>query len=54
MGHCLSRVDYSEQRRCRLYSGMASVALAATNGEKTLAGPAQLYDIHPTEATVWK
>jgi hypothetical protein len=33
---------------------MARVALAATKGKKTLATLAQLYDIHPTQATVWK
>lgn len=30
------------------------MALAAIKGEKTLAEPAQLYDVHPTQVTAWK
>src|SRR5258707_12813323 len=32
----------------------AKVALAAIKGEKTLAGLAQLFDVHPNQITNWK
>ncbi len=32
----------------------AKVAVAAVKGEKTLAEPAQLYDVHPNQITDWK
>ncbi|MEA2725529.1 MAG: transposase [Acetobacteraceae bacterium] len=32
----------------------AKVALAAIKGEKTLAGLAQLHDVHPNQITAWK
>ncbi len=32
----------------------AKMAIAALKGEKTLAGLAQQYDVHPTQITDWK
>ena len=32
----------------------AKVALAAVKGEKTLAGLAQQFDVHPNQITTWK
>lgn len=32
----------------------AKVALAAIEGEKTLAEPAQFFDVHPNRITTWK
>ena len=32
----------------------AKVALAALKGEKTLAGLAQQFDVHPNQVTQWK
>jgi transposase-like protein len=32
----------------------AKVALAAIKGEKTLAGLAQQFDVHPNQITQWK
>ncbi len=32
----------------------AKVALAAIKGEKTLAGLAQQFDVHPNQITLWK
>ncbi len=32
----------------------AKVALAAVRGEKTLAGLAQQFDVHPNQITIWE
>ena len=44
------------KRTRRTHSGgfKAKVALAAIKGEKTLAGLAKLFDVHPGQITAWK
>jgi hypothetical protein len=41
-------------RRTHAPAFKAKVALAAIKGEKTLAGLAQHYDVHPNQITAWK
>ena len=41
-------------RRNHTASFKAKVALAAVKGEKTLAGLAQQFDVHPNQITQWK
>ncbi len=41
-------------RRTHTPAFKAKVALAAINGEKTLAELAQLFDVHPNQITNWK
>ena len=41
-------------RRTHAPAFKAKVALAAINGEKTLAELAQQYDVHPNQITAWK
>ena len=41
-------------RRTHSPAFKAKVALAALKGEKTLAGLAQHYDVHPNQITAWK
>ena len=41
-------------RRNHTASFKAKVALAAVKGEKTLAGLAQQFDVHPNQITIWK
>jgi transposase-like protein len=44
------------KRSCRNHSPAfkAKVALAALNGDKTLAELAQKHDVHPNQITQWK
>jgi transposase-like protein len=41
-------------RRTHSPAFKAKVALAAIKGEKTLAGLAQQFDVHPNQITTWK
>jgi transposase-like protein len=41
-------------RRTHAPAFKAKVALAAINGEKTLAELAQQYDVHPNQITAWE
>jgi transposase len=47
LGETMSR------RPCRNHV-KAQVALAAIKGDQTLAEPAEQFDVHPSQITIWK